>query len=96
MYSGLYRYDGRDNAVPDLADGPCFVPGADGKVIRCRLIETTFQDGTPLTADDVAYTYQVFQRAVMDCGSRSPSGRRCGSSTRGRSTSSSRPSTRPS
>jgi ABC-type transport system substrate-binding protein len=66
VYSGLYRYDGHDNAIPDLADGPCFVPGADGKVIRCRLVETTFQDGTPLTADDVAYTYQVFQRPVMN------------------------------
>jgi len=66
VYSSLYRYDGRDNAIPDLADGPCFVPGADGSVIRCRLIETTFQDGTPLTADDVAYTYQIFQRSVMN------------------------------
>ena len=66
VYSGLYRYNGRDNAVPDLADGPCFVPGADGKVIRCHLIETTFQDGTPLKADDVVYTYQIFQRAVMN------------------------------
>ena len=66
VYSGLYRYDGRDNAIPDLADGPCFVPGSDEKVIRCRLIETTFQDGTPLTADDVAYTYQIFQRPVMN------------------------------
>jgi ABC-type transport system substrate-binding protein len=66
VYSGLYRYDGRDNAIPDLADGPCFVPGADGNVIRCHLIETAFQDGTPLTADDVAYTYQVFQRPVMN------------------------------
>ena len=66
VYSSLYRYDGHDNAIPDLAEGPCFVPGTDAKVIRCRLIETTFQDGTPLTADDVAYTYQVFQRPVMN------------------------------
>ena len=66
VYSGLYRYDGHDNAVPDLADGQCFVPGADKRVVRCRLIETTFQDGTPLTADDVALTYEVFQRPVMN------------------------------
>ena len=32
VYSGLYRFDTHFNAVPDLADGPCFVPGADGKV----------------------------------------------------------------
>lgn len=65
VYSGLYRHDALDGAVPELADGPCFVPAADGRVLRCRLIETTFQDGTPLTADDVAYTYQLFQRDVM-------------------------------
>jgi ABC-type transport system substrate-binding protein len=58
VYSGLYRFDERFTAVPDLADGPC-VPQADPKVIRCRLIETTFHDGTPLTADDVAYTFQL-------------------------------------
>jgi len=68
VYSGLYRYDGREDAVPDLADGPCFVPGADGKVIRCRLVDTTFHDGTPLTADDVAYTYQVFSSPVLTWG----------------------------
>jgi len=68
VYSGLYRYDGRDDAIPDLADGPCFVPGADGRVIRCRLVETTFHDGTPLTADDVAYSYEVFARPVLTSG----------------------------
>ncbi len=68
VHSGLYRFDGHDEAIPDLADGPCFVPGADGKVIRCRLVETTFHDGTPLTADDVAYSYQVFARPVLTGG----------------------------
>jgi ABC-type transport system substrate-binding protein len=61
VYSGLYRYDARFNAVPDLADGHC-VPQGDGTVIRCRIVETTFHDGTPLTADDVAYTFRLFQR----------------------------------
>ena len=65
VYSSLYRYGARGNLVPDITDGPCFVPGADGTVIRCRLIETTFHDGTPLTADDVAYTYQIMSRPVM-------------------------------
>jgi ABC-type transport system substrate-binding protein len=68
VYSGLYRFDGRDNAVPDLADGPCFVPGADGRIIRCHLVETTFHDGTPLTAADVAYSYQVFASPVLTYG----------------------------
>jgi ABC-type transport system substrate-binding protein len=61
--SALYRYDARWDAVPDLADGPCR-PQGDGTVIRCRLIETTFQDGTPVTADDVAYTFQLGLRGT--------------------------------
>ena len=61
VYSSLYRYDARFNAVPDLADGPC-LPRGDGMVIRCHLVATTFHDGTPLTADDVAYSYQLFTR----------------------------------
>jgi ABC-type transport system substrate-binding protein len=61
VHSALYRYDAHYNAIPDLADGPC-APQGDRTVIRCRLIETTFHDGTPLTADDVVYTYGVFQR----------------------------------
>ena len=61
VYSALYRYDAHGAAIPDLADGPC-VPQGDGKVIRCRLIETRFQDGTTLTADDVAYSYELSKR----------------------------------
>jgi len=64
VHSALYRYDARDNAVPDLADGPCALQG-DGTVVRCRLIETTFHDGTPMTADDVAFTYRLFQRPTI-------------------------------
>ena len=40
---------------------PASPRGSDGTVIRCRLVEATFHDGTPVTAEDVAYTYQVFQ-----------------------------------
>ena len=64
VYSGLYRYNERWDAIPDLADGPC-LPQGDGTVIRCRIIETTFQDGTALTADDVAYTYELGQRGTV-------------------------------
>jgi ABC-type transport system substrate-binding protein len=67
VYSGLYRYDAKLGTVPDLADGPC-VPQADPTVIRCRLIQTTFQDGTPLTADDVAYTYELYAQPTSDAG----------------------------
>jgi ABC-type transport system substrate-binding protein len=59
VYSALYRLDAHFSPAPDLADGPC-VPEGDGTVIRCRLIATTFHDGTPLTADDVAYTYRIW------------------------------------
>ncbi len=64
VYSRLYRYDSHYGVIPDLADGPC-VPQADPTVIRCRIIETTFQDGAALTAADVAYTYELFQRDMI-------------------------------
>jgi ABC-type transport system substrate-binding protein len=66
-YSRLYRYDARYNAIPDLADGPC-VPQGDGTVLRCRIVETTFHDGTPLTADDVAYSYRLLGRDAFSGG----------------------------
>jgi ABC-type transport system substrate-binding protein len=58
VHSSLYRLDATYGVVPELADGPC-EPQGDGTVIRCRLIETTFHDETPVTADDVAYTYRI-------------------------------------
>jgi ABC-type transport system substrate-binding protein len=61
VYNGLYRYDAALAAVPDLADGPC-LPRGDGTVIRCRIVETTFHDGTPVTADDVAYSFRLLER----------------------------------
>ena len=69
VYSRLYRQDARYGAVPDLTDGPC-LPQADPKVIRCRIIETTFQDGTPLAADDVAYSFRLFGRDAFSGGPR--------------------------
>lgn len=64
VYSRLYRWDARFDVVPDLADGPC-TPQGDGTVIRCHLVDTTFHDGTPLTADDVAYSFRLFQRDTV-------------------------------
>ena len=83
VYSGLYRYDATFNAVPDLADGPC-LPQGDGMIIRCHLIATTFQDGTPPTADDVAYTYQLWGRPTFSgtAGYGSETGRPRSSPTR--------------
>ena len=58
VYNGLYRLDASMDAVPDLAAEPCVV-AADAVTISCRLVETTFHDGSPLTADDVAFTYEL-------------------------------------
>src|SRR5439155_19049692 len=58
VLSGLYRYDDQLAPQPDLADGPCQV-AANDVVITCHLVQTTFHDGTPLTADDVVSTYQI-------------------------------------
>ena len=71
VYGGLYWYDARYAAVPDLADGPC-QPRGDGTVVRCHLIDATFQDGTPLTADDVAYSYQLFSQPTFSGGEAAP------------------------
>jgi len=60
----LYRFDARYGVVPDLADGPC-QPQGDGSIVRCHLVATTFHDGSPLTADDVAYTYGVWLRPTF-------------------------------
>lgn len=61
LYSSLYRPDDSYTPVPDLADGPCDV--ADDQVtITCRIIEATFHDGTALTADDVAFSFELGRR----------------------------------
>ena len=62
VHAAIYRWDARYGVFPDLADGECFVPGDDGKIIRCRLVEAVFHDGTPVTADDVAYSFLVSSR----------------------------------
>jgi ABC-type transport system substrate-binding protein len=61
VYNALYRYDDSLAPVPDLAAEPCEV-AADQVTITCRLVEATFHNGTPLTADDVAYTFELGRR----------------------------------
>jgi len=58
VYSGVYRSDETQSPVPDLAEAPCAV-SEDLLAITCSLREASFHDGTPLTADDVAFTYQL-------------------------------------
>ena len=59
VYSGVYRLDETQAPVPDLAEAPCDVSD-DLLVITCTLREANFHDGSPVTADDVAFTYQLF------------------------------------
>ena len=61
LYNGLYRYNESLEAVPDLAAEPCKI-ASDDVTITCQLVETTFHDGTPLTADDVVFTYELARR----------------------------------
>jgi ABC-type transport system substrate-binding protein len=58
IFSGIYRLDDRSRSVPDLAAAPC-KPSGGGLVITCRIQDARFHDGTPLTADDVAYTFEL-------------------------------------
>jgi ABC-type transport system substrate-binding protein len=57
IHDGLYRYDEHVRPVPSLARS-CD-PSTDGRTITCELIDATFQNGDPLTADDVVFTYRV-------------------------------------
>ncbi len=68
FFNGLLRYDRELRAVPDLASA---MPkrSADGKTVTVKLRDDVkFHDGTPLTAKDVAFTYN----AILDPDSASP------------------------
>jgi ABC-type transport system substrate-binding protein len=58
VYSGVYRYDHQAAPVPDLASVPC-TWSRDLLDITCQLLSAQFHDGTPLTASDVAFTFQL-------------------------------------
>jgi ABC-type transport system substrate-binding protein len=57
LHDALYRYDEHLRPVPSLARS-CD-PSADGLTITCALIDATFQNGDPVTADDVVFTYRL-------------------------------------
>ncbi|MDQ3880727.1 MAG: peptide ABC transporter substrate-binding protein [Chloroflexota bacterium] len=67
VHRGLYRYDDELSPVPDLAAEPCEI-GSDLVTITCRLSDASFHDGTPVTADDVAFTYEVARRSDCEFG----------------------------
>jgi ABC-type transport system substrate-binding protein len=57
VYAALLRADALERPVPDLATS-CEPDGA-GTTITCRLRQAAFQNGRPVTADDVAFTYRL-------------------------------------
>src|SRR3954452_24124290 len=57
IHEALYRYDEHSKPVPSLARS-CD-PSPDGLTITCHLIEATFQNGDPVTAEDVVFTYRL-------------------------------------
>jgi ABC-type transport system substrate-binding protein len=57
IHEALYRYDQHLTPVPSLARS-CD-PSSDGLTITCGLIEANFQNGDPVTADDVVFTYRL-------------------------------------
>ncbi|MFI5205463.1 MAG: ABC transporter substrate-binding protein, partial [Candidatus Paceibacterales bacterium] len=62
VYSGLETYDNRGNIVNDLADSYTLSP--DGKTYTFTLKNNLFwQDGKPLTADDVLFTIKTIQNS---------------------------------
>jgi ABC-type transport system substrate-binding protein len=65
VHAAVYRHDASLAPVPDLAAEPCDV-ASDQVTITCSLREATFHDGTPVTADDVAFVYDLAKSP--ECG----------------------------
>jgi hypothetical protein len=60
IYRGLVSFDGRGLPQPDLAEG--WSVSADGTLYTVTLRDdAVWHDGTPVSSDDVIYTYSQFQ-----------------------------------
>lgn len=60
IFAGLTRLDEHGNAFPDLAEE--WSVSADGRLYTFRLRQgLIWQDGAPLTADDVLFTYSLLR-----------------------------------
>jgi ABC-type transport system substrate-binding protein len=71
IFSSIVRLDERLEPVPELATEPCLVSEA-GKTYTCHLHQARFHDGTPLTADDVVFTFRLAQRPPCAIGGGCP------------------------
>lgn len=71
IFDGLVTRDARNELVPALARELPTV-SADGKTVTAKLREgVLFHDGTPLTAQDVVFTYQAVLDPAVDSTLRS-------------------------
>jgi peptide/nickel transport system substrate-binding protein len=65
IFAGLFTYNSRNQLVGNLANG--WSVDSTGEVYTVHLRPNlTWQDGQPLTADDVAFTYRVIQNPDAD------------------------------
>jgi ABC-type transport system substrate-binding protein len=64
VFSGVYRLDQAGKPVEDLAAEPCKWT-EDLLTVTCPLRDARFHDGAPLTAQDVAFTFELLGTA--DC-----------------------------
>lgn len=63
VYSGLFRMNEQLEAVPDLAER--YLWSDDGKTLEVTLRKNArFHDGTPMTSDDVYFTYQLLKNPI--------------------------------
>ncbi|TCZ75809.1 peptide ABC transporter substrate-binding protein [Paenibacillus albiflavus] len=59
VFSTLYKFNEKQEIVPDLADGqPTFSDDKMEMTIKIRT-DAKFSDGQPVTADDVVFTYNI-------------------------------------
>lgn len=68
VYRGLMRTDAEGNLVPDLATSYTVSP--DGLTYTFALGDAKFQDGTPVTSDDVLFTIASAQNATLKSAER--------------------------
>lgn len=65
VYPTLMVMDSEGNKVPYIIEEPIF--SEDGKQVTVKLIDgLVWQDGTPMTSEDIAYTYKVlYEQKLM-------------------------------
>ena len=62
VFSGLMKYDDQGKVVPDLVEG--YTISNDGKIYNFQLKNNIYwQDGKPLTADDIVFTIKTIQNS---------------------------------